>query len=154
MRYELFLVRFLDISNYNNSGPSPRSNVAIMHVALGEEVGGATIASAGTPPRMVGVAPPTMGLSNEGRPANRVRQSSNQEASGEKKKSLGPQERRSDRRVRSGCARLPRLVWPDQGSCFGLDRRSPRHLSLVHVRAGWRPTLFPSSPVLGATLWR
>ena len=84
-----FLVRFLDINNYN-SGPSPRSTVAIIHVALGEEVGGATIASAGTPPRMVGVAPPTMGLSNEGRPANRTRLPSNQEASGEKKKSLGP----------------------------------------------------------------
>ena len=36
--------------NNNNSGPSLRSTIAITHVALGEEVGRATITSAPTPP--------------------------------------------------------------------------------------------------------
>ena len=36
-------------------------------------------------PRKVGVAPPTVGLSNEGRPADRARRPSNQEVSGEER---------------------------------------------------------------------
>ena len=36
-------------------------------------------------PRKVGVAPPTMGLSNEGRPADRAMEPSHQEARGEKR---------------------------------------------------------------------
>ena len=109
----------------------PRSTVTITitHVALGEEVGGATIASAGTPPRMVGVAPPTMGLSNEGRPANRAMPPSNQEASGEKRN------RSHLKRARVigvfGLTVWVCLAWcrPIRESFVGLDRRSPHHLS-------------------------
>ena len=36
-------------------------------------------------PRKVGVAPPTVGLSNEGRPADRAMEPSNQKASGEER---------------------------------------------------------------------
>ena len=43
--------------NNNNSGLSSRSTAAIMHVALGEEVGGAKIASAPTPPQKGGSCP-------------------------------------------------------------------------------------------------
>ena len=50
---------------------------------LAEDVGGASIASDPTLPQKVGVAPPTVGLSNEGRPAHRAMEPSNQEASGE-----------------------------------------------------------------------
>ena len=69
------------------------NTIAITHVAEGE-VGGATNASPiGTPPRRVGVAPPTVGLSNGGRPGNRAMVPTNEEASGQEKKPLPPEEK-------------------------------------------------------------
>ena len=46
----------------------------------------------GTPPRGVGVALPTAGLSNGGQPGNRPMGPTNREASGREKKPLPPEE--------------------------------------------------------------
>ena len=58
-------------------------------------------------PRKVGVAPPTVGLSNEGWPANRAMEPSNQKASGEEKNRSGLA--RAERRVRQSS--WPFCVW-------------------------------------------
>ena len=47
----------------------------------------------GTPPRRVGDAPPTVGLSNGGRPGNHTMGPTNEEASGQEKKPLPPEEK-------------------------------------------------------------
>ena len=52
----------------------------------------------GTPPRRVGVAPPTVGPSNGRRPGNRAMGPTNQEASGQEKKPLPPK-----KKYASGC---------------------------------------------------
>ena len=49
----------------------------------------------GTSPRRVGVAPPTVGLSNGRRPGNRAMGPTNQEVSGQEKKPLPPKEEES-----------------------------------------------------------
>ena len=53
----------------------------------------------GTPPRRVGVAPPTVGLSNGGRPGNRAMGLTNQETSGQEKRPLPPEEKECGGRV-------------------------------------------------------
>ena len=47
----------------------------------------------GTPPRRVGVALPTVGLSNGGRPGNRTMGPTNEEARGQEKEPLPPEEK-------------------------------------------------------------
>ena len=60
-----------------------------------------------------------------------------------------------DRRILSGGLGLPRLVSPDQEEAFsGLIAGRLVISRLVRLRAGWRPSLFPLSLVLGAALWR
>ena len=80
-------------NNNNTSGTVASLTDAIAHVFLAADVGGTPRSRAdsahkgkgapfvqsggsspqiGTPPRRVGVAPPSVGLSNEGRPGNRA----------------------------------------------------------------------------------
>ena len=105
-------------------------------------------------PRKVGVAPPTMGLSNEGQPANRTMQPSNQEASGEKR---NPSDLKRGSVIGAFCL----AVWVCLAWCrlireafSGLIAGRLVISLLVRHCAGWRPLLFPSSLVLGAALWR
>ena len=71
--------------------PVSDNTIAITRVARGEEIGGAKTLLIGTPPRRVGVAPPTVGPSNGRRPGNRAMGPTNQEASGREKKPLPPE---------------------------------------------------------------
>ena len=73
----------------------------------------------GTPPGRVGVAPPTVGLSNGGRPGNRAMGLTNEEASGQETKPLPPEEK----------------VWL---SGPALERRCDRGGSVGQFERSWR----------------
>jgi len=112
-------------------GGTPRSRADSAHEGKGAPFvqSGGSSPQIGTPPRRVGVAPPTVGLSNEGWPANRTMQPSNQEANGQ-----GRNPSHLTRGIVIGafclagwvCLAWCRLI---HGSFFGLDRLSPRRLS-------------------------
>ena len=94
----------------------------------------------GTPPRRVGVAPPTVGLSNEGRPANCATQLSNQEASSQGR---NPSHLRRGLVIGAFCLAVwVCLAWCRliHGSFFGLDRLSPL-ASSTFVLAGVRRSI-------------
>jgi len=112
----------------------------------------------GTPPRRVGVAPPTVRLSNGGRPGNHAMVPTNQEASGQGKRPLPPREKGGDfwtnvRRLVSSCRRRLLSSRPVTGVCSDLvfwSRVAAGLLALVSSlalgssRAGgacWSPTL-------------
>ena len=98
----------------------------------------------------MGVAPPTVGLSNEGRPANRVTQPSNQEVSGQGRNlshlTRGTNNGRGDDSVWV-CLTWCRLIRLEAFSALIACRLIVSRL--VRLRAGWRPSLYPLSLVLG-----
>ena len=136
-------------------GGTPRSRANSAHEGKGVPFvqSGGSSPQSGTPPRMVGVAPPTVGLSNEGRPANRAMQPSNQEASGEERDrshlTRGTKNGRGDDAVWV-CLAWCRLIRLEAFSALIACRLVVSRL--VRLITGWRPSLYPSSQVIGAAL--